>query len=365
MSKKVYYHNHHIIPKHIGGTDDPSNLVKLTIEEHSEAHRLLYEQYGRWQDKLAWLGLSGMIGKEHIWKIAHSEGIKHFYNDEKNRERVSDEIKDRWKDEVYRENIIAKIKERWEDNEYREKMSMILEDRWKDPEYRKRMDNKIKEYWKDEKNREKVSMISKEKWKDNDYRERMSIISKERWKDNDYRENQIIKMKEYWKDEEHRENQSLKLKNKWKDPEYKEKMSLIMKIRMNTPEKRKEKSYLMKKLNSDILFQEKRDRKYQCIYCDVETTQGNISKWHNNNCLNNPDVKSINRQQTSIESRLKMSNSQKGRKHSEKTKLKMSMSASKPKKKVECPFCNKVGGQGNMMRYHFNNCKMKGKNNVL
>jgi len=29
----------------MGGTDDPSNLVTLTFEEHVEAHRLLCEQY--------------------------------------------------------------------------------------------------------------------------------------------------------------------------------------------------------------------------------------------------------------------------------------------------------------------------------
>jgi len=53
------YHNHHIIPKHAGGADDPSNIVKLTIPEHAEAHRLLWEQYGRLGDKMAWLMLSG------------------------------------------------------------------------------------------------------------------------------------------------------------------------------------------------------------------------------------------------------------------------------------------------------------------
>ena len=51
-------HKHHIIPKHAGGTDETDNLVELSVEEHAEAHRVLYEQYGRWQDKLAWLGLS-------------------------------------------------------------------------------------------------------------------------------------------------------------------------------------------------------------------------------------------------------------------------------------------------------------------
>lgn len=59
-------HKHHIIPKHIGGTDDPSNLIELTIEEHAEAHKKLYEQYGRWQDKVAWQGLANLIGKDEL-----------------------------------------------------------------------------------------------------------------------------------------------------------------------------------------------------------------------------------------------------------------------------------------------------------
>ena len=55
------YHTHHIVPRHMGGTDDPSNLVKLTVEEHAEAHRKLYEECNRWQDKVAWKALSGQI----------------------------------------------------------------------------------------------------------------------------------------------------------------------------------------------------------------------------------------------------------------------------------------------------------------
>ena len=55
----ITYHKHHIIPKHAGGTDDPDNIIRLTIPEHADAHRLLYEQYGRLGDKMAWLMLSG------------------------------------------------------------------------------------------------------------------------------------------------------------------------------------------------------------------------------------------------------------------------------------------------------------------
>lgn len=66
-------HKHHIIPKHAGGTDDPSNLVDLSIEEHAEAHRILYEQHGRIQDKRAWLGLAKiMTGEEIISEILHA-----------------------------------------------------------------------------------------------------------------------------------------------------------------------------------------------------------------------------------------------------------------------------------------------------
>ena len=39
-------HKHHIIPKHMGGTDDPSNLIELSVEEHAEAHKVLFEKYG-------------------------------------------------------------------------------------------------------------------------------------------------------------------------------------------------------------------------------------------------------------------------------------------------------------------------------
>ena len=63
-------HWHHIIPKHVGGTDNESNLVHLTIEEHAEAHRILFEKYGRWQDRVAWLSLAGIMkDEERIYEI--------------------------------------------------------------------------------------------------------------------------------------------------------------------------------------------------------------------------------------------------------------------------------------------------------
>jgi len=43
------------------GGNEKENLVELTIEDHAEAHRLLFEEHGCWQDKIAWQTLSGQI----------------------------------------------------------------------------------------------------------------------------------------------------------------------------------------------------------------------------------------------------------------------------------------------------------------
>ena len=54
-------HRHHIVPKHRGGTDDPSNLVEVTPTQHAMWH------FAEWQlneskwDWLAWKALSGLI----------------------------------------------------------------------------------------------------------------------------------------------------------------------------------------------------------------------------------------------------------------------------------------------------------------
>jgi hypothetical protein len=66
-------HKHHIIPKHAGGTDDPDNIIELSVEEHAEAHRRLYEQYGRVQDKVAWMGLAKLAPKADLIKELQRE----------------------------------------------------------------------------------------------------------------------------------------------------------------------------------------------------------------------------------------------------------------------------------------------------
>lgn len=70
-------HKHHIIPRHAGGTDDANNIVELTITEHADAHRILFEQYGRKEDELAWKCLSGIMSKQELVKeLTRLGGVK-------------------------------------------------------------------------------------------------------------------------------------------------------------------------------------------------------------------------------------------------------------------------------------------------
>ena len=52
-------HKHHIVPKYEGGSDDPSNLVELTVTQHAMWHFAEWQRKGREEDRLAWKGLSG------------------------------------------------------------------------------------------------------------------------------------------------------------------------------------------------------------------------------------------------------------------------------------------------------------------
>ena len=46
----IRYQTHHIIPRHLGGTDEPSNLVRVSEEQHAELHLALYLEHGDYRD---------------------------------------------------------------------------------------------------------------------------------------------------------------------------------------------------------------------------------------------------------------------------------------------------------------------------
>ena len=54
----------------MGGSDEAENIVFLSVEEHAEAHRLLWEQHKKEEDYIAWKALSGQIQKMEATRMA-------------------------------------------------------------------------------------------------------------------------------------------------------------------------------------------------------------------------------------------------------------------------------------------------------
>ena len=52
---------HHIVPRYEGGSDDPSNLVELTVTEHAMWHFAEWQRKRRKEDFIAWKSLSSTI----------------------------------------------------------------------------------------------------------------------------------------------------------------------------------------------------------------------------------------------------------------------------------------------------------------
>ena len=70
-------HKHRIIPGHMGGTYSKENVILLTVEQHAEAHKVLWETNGLIEDYLAWKGLAGLIGKDEILRLIPHNGWHH------------------------------------------------------------------------------------------------------------------------------------------------------------------------------------------------------------------------------------------------------------------------------------------------
>lgn len=80
----------------MGGTDDPSNLVQLTVEEHAQAHKKLYEEHSKQQDFIAYQALSGQITSEEARRKAVSVTLTgRKQSKEQIRKRVTARLKTR------------------------------------------------------------------------------------------------------------------------------------------------------------------------------------------------------------------------------------------------------------------------------
>jgi hypothetical protein len=59
-------HKHHITPRHAGGSNNPENIVELTVTQHAMYHFANWQFWDRKEDWLAWRGLAGICTKEEL-----------------------------------------------------------------------------------------------------------------------------------------------------------------------------------------------------------------------------------------------------------------------------------------------------------
>ena len=159
-----FFHKHHKIPIHffrkiewLGldiNQDDPINLESISIEEHANKHKILFHQYGYWEDELSWKTLSCQVTAKEATRLAIIKS---------NSTRVISEItRDKFR----------KAKLGWHPSkDAREKMSLkakgrILSDKTKKKLSLSKLNN---QHWLGKKHSEetkkKMSEKNKERWK--------------------------------------------------------------------------------------------------------------------------------------------------------------------------------------------------------
>lgn len=97
--------------------------------------------------------------------------------------------------------------------------------------------------------------------------------------------------------------------------------------------------------------------KEKCIWCNKMVSDPNKTRFHFDNCLENPK----NDKEKLKETR-KLNHPNFGKKFSKSLKNKIS-EAAKKRSKLKCPYCNKICDISNAKKWHFDNCKENPKNN--
>lgn len=147
----------------MGGTDHPDNLIELSVEEHAEAHRKLYEEHGNWQDYLAWQGLSKRIACEEMAREASRLANTGKYMSPETRQKISKAKKGvKHSPEHVKNNSLAQSGKVLSD-EHKMKISSALSGRELSEEHKKNVGKKMKGRVMSEEWRRKLSEAAKKR----------------------------------------------------------------------------------------------------------------------------------------------------------------------------------------------------------
>jgi hypothetical protein len=292
LPKVMYTETHHIVPRSFGGTDDKTNLVKLSAREHYVAHMLLWKMRfpSTFGSKMAF-AFGTFINKfkvtNHTYKITSrvyatfkqeysllmsermtGEG-NNFYgktHDEATRKIIGEKSKLKTfkrgpEHPSYgktpnvspegKANQLRAIKEFWADPECKEMMAEKRKAFFESPAgiaQRQRHSARVKGVPRDPAIIEKTASKKRGKKEHEIYSPEAILIRKEALKNRVLSDEARDRIRE----------SSRKVGQRPKSAEWKKKMSERM---------------------TGIVRP-----KYKCIHCGMEAVAGNINRWHNDNC---------------------------------------------------------------------------------
>lgn len=149
-STEIYYENHHIIPKHMGGDNSKDNLVLLTFREHILAHYILWRIYGREGDKLMYSIRNLQTEESQRLRVklaveANRNGGKGFQNWSGDKNPMKDSLKVKKaiesKRQKYNGNIMSSdVKKQW-----LPKIKKRMQEMAKDPNIQEKRSKTIKQ----------------------------------------------------------------------------------------------------------------------------------------------------------------------------------------------------------------------------
>ena len=127
-------HLHHIVPCHMGGSDDPSNLYECTPDEHAELHFALYLEHGDWRDWRAARGLAKLgghpifTGQKHTdeARAKMSKKCKGLKKTEAHKAKIGQANKGKKRSAEFKKNASEKLKAYYQTPEGKEKMRLSL-----------------------------------------------------------------------------------------------------------------------------------------------------------------------------------------------------------------------------------------------
>ena len=149
-STEIYYENHHIVPKHMGGDNSENNLVLLTFREHVLAHYILWRIHGYEGDKLMYSLRN--LQTEEAQKIrvklavkANRNGGKGFQNWDGDKHPMKDPKKVKQVLETKRKYYNGEVMSPEAKKKWLPKIKKRMQEMAKDPEIQEKRSKTIKE----------------------------------------------------------------------------------------------------------------------------------------------------------------------------------------------------------------------------